>query len=283
MRLLDRFRTNKTDDDAAEEERREALWASIDTAREALEFKRVQDALGEHGVALVRLAQHLEPCEVIDGMVQPAANYRDRDVIPVIQLQSGQSAVSSMTYPGPSQRRDTTRELRRRHIRTGNSLYRLPRDQRVELKEEYDDRVVTERIGVSGLEISCRPHIVVLGGRSSKEAAADILHELSHVEDTLKAPVQDGAYVSRREWRIMTELKAYAIQSAIYGALRHESSSVQEEYCVERSMADAVEVARTLVNGSMLDNERAFEANRQIVEVFGELGLDRVFGSYSAP
>ncbi len=250
---------------------------TIDRSREILEMPRVVDALGHHCAKLVAVAERVEPCRTVGGIVVPRSGWLTREVLPVVSILPGDKVASTMLYPTPGQQQIIEREF-------GKKITELELNgdfkcMKIELPGNPPVDAITgvRRVSVKGGEacVSGRPQIVINGLSMPPRQAVCLIHEFSHAGDRLFEPVSSEAI---QEFRLRTELAAYAIEAVVQEALAKEPLVVRKKYLgVFYDSVRKIEDLRRKINGPM-DGEQAFDPNPEIRRAIVEAGLGRAIG-----
>ena len=209
---------------ARQRARVEYAHTTLDTARERLLCPAVQQALGRVANQLCMIADAIVVVESQyskDGdMTYTLDEYQRTEQIPLIAVSPGDTFYNAMTVQTPLQARATSHALSeyRRLFHdaatvtdVGSNLVQYP---------DHVAAVITQQqavtLGATGhtLLVDQRPLIALNYDRRDaidEAASTYLIHELSHVNDSIRHPVHDTC----SDYDFASELRAYAVESVI--------------------------------------------------------------------
>ena len=246
------------------EDRLQFTQHALDVAREYLHVPHMQRRLGRYATELCEVAMNARAVAAVDGMLYYDEHYEQTELIPVVTLAAGKTALTTMLSPTPVQCQSSGGNFTPWRHEYVQPIALPPNAAAATIAEPLLQAQWVMRDGVRYMEVvsvPTRPTIVLrYDDAPLGKVVSRLIHEFAHVGQRLYGPLPEGASAQRS---LAAELRAFGMQALTANGLLapHDPALVT----IQR-----VEQLRQQYNGSIY-SDTAFMANPALQQHLHEI------------
>ena len=246
------------------EDRLQFTQRALDAAREYLHLPYMQRRLGRYAAELCEVAMNARAIAVVDGTLCYDEYYEQSEIVPVIALVAGETAVTAMLSPTPVQCQSSGGNFTPWRHEYAQPIALPPSAAAVTIAEPLLQMQWAMQDGMRYMEmvpVPTRPTVVLRHDDVSLgKVVSRLIHEFAHVGQRVHGPLPEGVSAERS---LTAELRAFGMQALTAdGLLAPRDSALATIHRVEQ--------LRQQYNGSIY-SDTAFMANPALQQHLHEI------------